>query len=144
MPFLTLETLLVTEKTTLSFERIEGGKIRVKAISSDDAKTILPDQVLEVRSIDGRLRFARKGREPDAGDQPKKAFDPEEFYGSDNGPEERHACQDGDTRVGDTVTGGDNVSREAHVYVCPAGKLLTSAWSSDTRRVMASPVGELR
>jgi hypothetical protein len=101
----------------------------MKATSWDDAKTILPDQVLEVRSIDGRLRFARKGREPDAGDQPKKAFDPEEFYGSDNGPEERHACQDGDTRVSDTVTGGDNVSREAHVYVCPAGKLLTSAWS---------------
>jgi hypothetical protein len=36
----------------------------------------LPGQVLEVRSIDGRLRFARKGRGPDQGDQPKKAFDP--------------------------------------------------------------------
>jgi hypothetical protein len=113
MPFLTLETLLVTEKTTLSFERVEGGKIRVKASSWDDAKVILPDQVLEVRSIDGRLRFARKGRDPDQGDQPKKAFDPEEFYGSDNGPAERHACRnDGDTRVSDTVTGGDNVLRE--------------------------------
>jgi hypothetical protein len=44
MPLLTLEALLVTEKATLSFERIEGGKIRVKATSWDDAKTILPDQ----------------------------------------------------------------------------------------------------
>jgi hypothetical protein len=118
MPFLTLdtlETLLVTEKATLSFERAEGGKIRVKASSWDDAKVILPDQVLEVRSIDGRLRFARKGREPDAGDLPRRAWDPEEFYGSDNGPAERHASRDdGDTRVSDsdTVTGGDNVSRE--------------------------------
>jgi hypothetical protein len=52
MPLLTLETLLVTEKATLSFERVDGGKIRVKASSWDDAKVILPDQVLEVRSID--------------------------------------------------------------------------------------------
>jgi hypothetical protein len=105
MPVLTLETLLLTEKATLSFERVDGGKIRVKASSWDDAKVILPDQVLEVRNIDGRLRVARKGREPDAGDQPKRAFDPMDFYGSDNGPAERHACQDdGDTRVSDTVT----------------------------------------
>jgi hypothetical protein len=115
MPLLTLETLLVTEKATLSFERAEGGKIRVKSKSWDDAKVILPDQVLEVRNFDGRLRFARKGRDPDQGDQPKKAFDPMDFYGSDNGPAERHASRDdGDTRVSDsdTVTGGDNVSRE--------------------------------
>ena len=67
-------------------------------------------QVLEVRSIDGRLRFARKGRDPDAGDQPKKAFDPEEFYGPDYGPDEQHASQSGDTGVGDEVTGGDDVA----------------------------------
>jgi hypothetical protein len=116
MPLLTLETLLVTEKATLSFERVDGGKIRVKASSWDDAKVILPYQVLEVRNIDGRLRVARKGREPDQGDLPRKAFDPEEFYGSDNGPAERHASRDdGDTRVSvsDTVTGGDHVSRES-------------------------------
>jgi hypothetical protein len=43
----TREILLKADKVTLHLERIEGGKIRVTTSTWDDAKMILPNQVLE-------------------------------------------------------------------------------------------------
>ncbi len=36
----------------------------------DEEKVILPDQVLELRMLAGRVRVARKARHPDAGELP--------------------------------------------------------------------------
>jgi hypothetical protein len=49
---LTAEVLMLSEKATLSFERIEGGKIRVRVTGWGDFKVIYPDQM---------LRFATSG-----------------------------------------------------------------------------------
>ena len=43
----TREILLKADKVTLTFERTAESKIRVTTTSWDDAKVILPDQVLE-------------------------------------------------------------------------------------------------
>ena len=60
-----LERLATSEKTTLVCERQPDGKIRVTSGSWDHEKVILPDQVLEVRNVDGRLHIARKPRRHD-------------------------------------------------------------------------------
>jgi hypothetical protein len=52
MAVLAVETLLLTEKATVSFERSEGGKIRVGVTGWDDFRVIYPDEV---------LRFAASG-----------------------------------------------------------------------------------
>ncbi len=57
-----------TEKTTLVLERLADGKIRATSNSFVEEKLILADQVLEARSIDGRIRIARKDREHGPGD----------------------------------------------------------------------------
>jgi hypothetical protein len=57
-----------TEKTTLVLEKLPDGKIRATSNSFVEEKVILPDQVLAARSIDGRIRIARKDREYDDGD----------------------------------------------------------------------------
>ncbi len=43
------ETLLKSDACTLAIERLPEGKIRVRAVAWEDGKTIMADQVLEVR-----------------------------------------------------------------------------------------------
>ena len=47
----TREILMKSDGVSVVFERIEGDKIRVTTSSWDDAKMILPNQVLEVAAI---------------------------------------------------------------------------------------------
>jgi hypothetical protein len=65
-----IEKLATTEKTTLAIAREEGGKIRVTSGSWDGEKVILKGQVLEVRTVDGRLYVSRKAKRPDEWDPP--------------------------------------------------------------------------
>jgi hypothetical protein len=53
--------------------RLPEGKMRVTSKSWDEAKVILPDQVLEVRVFEGRIRIARKEKQRDAGDLQRAA-----------------------------------------------------------------------
>jgi hypothetical protein len=46
----------------ISLEYVTGGKIRVNSISWDDVKTILPDQVLEIRVRSSQLHLIRRPR----------------------------------------------------------------------------------
>jgi hypothetical protein len=47
----TRDVLLKADKVTVTFERLEDGKIRVTTTSWDDAEIIWPSQVLEVAII---------------------------------------------------------------------------------------------
>jgi hypothetical protein len=58
----TREVLLKADKVSVSFERLDGGKIRVGTSSWDDPKVILAHQVLEVARQAGR---AGPGRQAD-------------------------------------------------------------------------------
>jgi len=55
----TREILLKADKVSVSFERLDGGKIRVGTSSWDDPKVILPNQVLEVASIGKQVGLVR-------------------------------------------------------------------------------------
>jgi hypothetical protein len=55
----TREILLKADKVSMVFERIDGGKIRATATSWDDAKVILPNQVLEVATIGKQVALVR-------------------------------------------------------------------------------------
>ena len=59
------EILLKTEKHTLVLEGLGDGKIRVNASGWDDAKVLLPDEVLEVRANGKQPHVLRKPRRPD-------------------------------------------------------------------------------
>ena len=62
----TREILLKADKVTLTFERTAESKIRVTTTSWDDAKVILPNQVLEVATIGKQVGFvSRPGRQAD-------------------------------------------------------------------------------
>ena len=63
-----VEPLAVTDRTTLVPERIADGKIRVISTPLVEDEVILADQVPEIRSLGGRIRIARKERQPDVGD----------------------------------------------------------------------------
>lgn len=65
-----LEVLALADDTQVVLARQPDGKMRVTSKSWDEAKVILPDQVLEVRVVDGRVRIARKAKRPDEGDRP--------------------------------------------------------------------------
>jgi hypothetical protein len=62
-----LEILALSEDTQVLIERLPEGKMRVTSKSWDEAKVILPDQVLELRMVEGRIRIARKEKRRDAG-----------------------------------------------------------------------------
>ena len=54
----------MTDRVVVVLEREEGGKIRVHTASWDDHKLILPNQALEVASVDkqvGLVRVAKPG-----------------------------------------------------------------------------------
>ena len=57
-----VETPILTDKSTIVVEKPPGGKIRATSMSFDGDKTTLPDEVLEIRNMNGRLRIARKRR----------------------------------------------------------------------------------
>jgi hypothetical protein len=71
-----LEKLAVTDKATLVCEKAPEGKIRVTSSIWGSEKVILKGEVLEVRSVDGRLQVARKERRPDEWDPPIEPYDP--------------------------------------------------------------------
>ena len=68
----------LTDKATLVLEKLPDGKIKVTSNSFVEDKVVLPDQVLEVRHFEGKIRIARKDRLPDAGDPPRtpSTYDP--------------------------------------------------------------------
>ena len=55
----TREILLKADKVSVSFERLDGGKIRVGTSSWDDPKVILAHQVLEVASVGKQVALVR-------------------------------------------------------------------------------------
>jgi hypothetical protein len=60
-----IDKLRKTDAIALVFATLPGGKIRVTSQLWTDGATILSDQVLEVRSVQGTIRIARKIRERD-------------------------------------------------------------------------------
>lgn len=68
-----LEVLAHTEDTQIVVKRQTDGKFRVTSKSWDEGKVILPDQVLELRMVGGRIRVARKEKQRDAGDLQRQA-----------------------------------------------------------------------
>jgi hypothetical protein len=71
-----IEKMALSNKVTLTAERQPEGKIRVTSNSWQDEKVLLPNEVLEVRCVSGRLHVARKERHPDEWDCPVEAYDP--------------------------------------------------------------------
>ena len=55
----TRDVLLKADKVVLVIERISDGKIRVTTTSWDDAKVILPHQVLEVAIVSKQVALVR-------------------------------------------------------------------------------------
>ena len=55
----TREILLKADKVAVVFERIDGRKIRATSTSWDDAKVILPYQVLEVAIVGKQVGLVR-------------------------------------------------------------------------------------
>ena len=58
-PIETREILLKADKVTVTFERTAESKIRVTTTSWDDAKVILPNQVLEAAIIGKQVGLVR-------------------------------------------------------------------------------------
>lgn len=71
-----LETLAFTEDTQIILKRLPEGKIQATSKSWDEAKVVLPDQVLEIRLADGRIRIARKEKKRDTGDLQQRTDTP--------------------------------------------------------------------
>jgi hypothetical protein len=58
----TREILIKADRVSVVFERIADGKIRVTTSSWDDAKVILPNQVLEAAVIGKQVGLATQKR----------------------------------------------------------------------------------
>jgi hypothetical protein len=71
-----LEKLATSDKATIVIERQINGGMRVTSGSWDGEKVILPDQVLEVRNVEGRLHVSRKPRQYDEWDRYVPPYDP--------------------------------------------------------------------
>jgi hypothetical protein len=71
-----LEKLATSDKVSLIIERQPDGKMRVTSGSWDGEKVFFRDQVLEVRSVEGRLHVARKPRHHDQWDPYIPPYDP--------------------------------------------------------------------
>ena len=56
---MTSQVLLKADKVSVVFERLADGKIRVTTMSWDDAKVILPNQVLEAAIIGKQVGLVR-------------------------------------------------------------------------------------
>ena len=79
-----VEPLAITDRATLVLEKLADGKIRVTSTSLVEDKVVLPGQVLEIRSLDGRIRISRKERLPDAGDPPRVPNDYDPYQTDDD------------------------------------------------------------
>jgi hypothetical protein len=71
-----LEKLATSDKITLVVAKQPDGKMRVTSASWEGEKVFSRDQVLEVRSVEGQLHVARKGRTHDEWDPPIEPYDP--------------------------------------------------------------------
>jgi hypothetical protein len=60
-----LERLATSDKVTIVVERPLNGNMRITSGSWDNEKVILPNEVVEVRNVNGRLHVARKPRRHD-------------------------------------------------------------------------------
>lgn len=69
-PLTAADTLALGDKLTLVIEALPDGKMRVTSASWEDARVLLPNQVLELRTMSKRVRVAKKDRLHDAGDPP--------------------------------------------------------------------------
>jgi hypothetical protein len=79
-----VDRFALTDGTKLVLEKLADGKIRVTSSSFVEEKVILADQVLEVRSFEGKIRIGRKARLPDAGDPPRVASDYDPYQTDDD------------------------------------------------------------
>ncbi len=68
-----LETLAFTDDTAVVLSKLPDGKIKATSKSWDEAKVIMPEQVMEIRAVDGRIRIARKDKRRDTGDLQRSA-----------------------------------------------------------------------
>ena len=68
-----IDTLAFTDDTAIVVSKLPDGKFKAASKSWDEAKVILPDQVLEIRMIEGRIRVARKEKRRDTGDLQRSA-----------------------------------------------------------------------
>jgi hypothetical protein len=64
-----LKVLAHIEGATVFFTREADGKFGASAKAWDEKQVVLPDQVLEVRMVAGRLRIARQAKRSDARDE---------------------------------------------------------------------------
>src|ERR1700747_460684 len=83
----TREVLLKADKVVLVIERISDGKIRVTTTSWDDAKVILPNQVLEVATVGKPVGRVEAGYGPshirrNASQSQRDSFGATTFHGS--------------------------------------------------------------
>ena len=60
----TRDVLLKADKVGVVFERLADGKIRVTTSSWDDAKVLLPNQVLEVATVGKQVGLVRVDKPP--------------------------------------------------------------------------------
>lgn len=67
------DTLALGDKLTIVVEALADGKMRVTSLAWEDARVLLPNQVLELRTMGKRVRVVKKERHPDAGDLPMVA-----------------------------------------------------------------------
>lgn len=65
-----LEVLAIADDTQVVVTKLPDGKFKATSKSWDEGKVILPDQVIEIRMVGGRLRVARKVKHQDEGDRP--------------------------------------------------------------------------
>jgi len=63
-----VDILALSDKATIVLEKLADGKMRATSTSFTEDKMILPNEVLEVRSVQGHIRIARKVREYDDND----------------------------------------------------------------------------
>lgn len=71
-----LERMATSEDTTLVIKREGGGKMRVASRHWEEAEVTGKNEMLEVRSVDGRLDVARKERKPYGWGPPVEPYDP--------------------------------------------------------------------
>ncbi len=58
------ETLLKTDDRTIAVKAEKDGKFTVNSSAWDDRKTILADQVLELRWVEGQVHLLRRAKTP--------------------------------------------------------------------------------
>jgi hypothetical protein len=71
-----LERMAIADDVILTVKREPDGKMRATARNWPDGKVIGRDEVIELRSVDGQVRVARKARYHDEWDPPIEPYDP--------------------------------------------------------------------